>query len=326
MDGRTAAHGIRGCAHANQHLRVSGAVELEKGLTAAGSIGLEGSPVMEGEHLVQSPQQAAYAASRQQRPALDIPSVRPLRFGPGAVDLAQAVAEHPNGYRLGADGQAYAGPGQTGDASDRWQCTEGSDPPGLLPPGCTGGRPVSAPSGWSSAPDPDAIPARHWRFSGNTAADGIYFVEGWIEVDSHAGAPTAPWAVTLIALNSIRISGAPSLQAFTGDGALRNLLLVSGNDIELSGDGHNRYAGAIFAHQQVRAGGAFRLDGFVVAEHGRTTWSGDPAPDCDAGVDLQCGGDGHSLVSGAIEIHYDGLSTAGFADGVRLLSWTEIRN
>ena len=102
--------------------------------------------------------------------------------------------------------------------------------------------------------------------------------------------------------------------------------MLSGNDIEINGDaGQDSYAGGILAHQQIKVNGNPDITGFLVAEDGATTWTGDPAPNCNSGRNLFCDPYGNAIASGNPTIHFDGLGTSLFPPLVERLTWNEIR-
>lgn len=315
ISGNPTITGARGCAHANKDLEIKGDPTLEKGATASGSLTIDGNPDLEGQDIKDKEQKEDYGFSHSRKPKVMVPSVRPFKFGPQEIDLAQAVAEHPDGYRLDADCKAFIGPGQGGTA---WTCDE-------VDADCTGGTEVPIPEGWECSADSGAIPGALWKVSKNSVQDGIFFVEGWVDISGNPGSIDAPWNVSIIALNSISVSGNPSVEPFTETGTLRNLLFVSGNDIGISGNPNNKYTGAILAHQQIKLNGNPHLVGFIVAEDAKTTWEGDPAPLCQSGKDILCDDKGGNAVSGNFNLSFDGLDTVAFGDAVERQDYKEVR-
>ena len=291
-------NGRKGCTHSNGDTAIPGDPVLEKGATASGTMNISGHPTLEGT----TPDPTSYATDHQNQAAKSIPSVRPFSFGAGNVNLAAEVAA-VNGYRLASDGNVYQG--GTWDCTVN-PCTYSGTPLTTLPLGW----------GWTYTSDSDSNPAAKWDYSGGGPLDGAFFVEGWVTISS---SPSSGHA-TIIALNSIQVSGNPSLAPFTTAPThpLRNLLFVSGNDVELSGNPNLN--GAIFAHQQFKLSGSAILNGFIIAEDGQSNWT--LAPDCTSDKDLICDPNG-SLVSGNPIITYDGLSTVGFGDTIELVDWHE---
>lgn len=328
IGGNPTVTGRKGCAHSNAQLRINGHPELERGATASSTMDISGSPTLEGTRLASTSLRDAYDSSHQQRPTIAIPSVRPMRFGPSGIELWREVAGHPDGYRLDADGQVYVGPGYAGPGGPGgdWSCDEASAD-------CSGGRVIAdAHSGdwqhWRHADASSQQPRGRWSVSGGgLPAEGVFFVEGAVRIGASPGDDSDPWDVTLVALDSIAISGNPTMQPFVrgGSSKLRNTLLVSGNDVELSGSPANLYSGGIFAHQQIKLTGNPRLQGFIVAEDGASTWSGDPAPLCASPDNLLCDPHFGNAISGDPEIHYDGLSTPLYDDRLRRLAWNDVR-
>jgi hypothetical protein len=293
-------NGRKGCTHSNGDTAIPGNPLLEKGATASGTMDISGHPTLEGTN----PDPTDYASNHQNQAAKPIPRVRPLSFGAGNVNLAAEVAA-VNGYRLAYDGSVYRG-GTWDCTAD--PCTYSGTPMTTFPPGW----------GWSYTSDSDSNPAARWNYNGVGPLNGAYFVEGWVTI---TGSPSSG-QVTIIALNSIQVIGDPMLTPFTTAPThlLRNLLFVSGNDVELSGNPNLQ--GAIFAHQQFRLSGNAILNGFAIAEDGLSTWDGDPAPNWDSGMNLTHDPN-TSLVSDNPTITYDGLSTIGYGDTIELVDWHE---
>lgn len=316
ITGPVTTAGRKGCTHANGNTTISSEANLAQGATTSWIMSISGNPTMAGDYLDGS-ETGPYALAHSGQPTKPIPNVRPFAFGLDVntglpVNLASEVAA-ANGYLLASDGNVYQG--------GIWTCMED-------PPDCTAsGAPIdpSLWSGWLSV-DTSTTPT-HWKFEGGGPPSGAYFIEGWVTISSSPGSPGSPWHATFIALNSIEITGNPTLAPYTTTGNLRNLLLVSGNDIQLNGSaGVNSYQGAIFAHQQIRMNGGPAYSGFIIAENGLATWTGDPAPNCASPIDLYCDTLRGNSIDGNATITYDGLSTVGFADSIELTDWHETGN
>jgi len=300
ITGDPTINGRKGCTHSDGDTTVSSDPVLAKGATASGTLNISGNPTLEG-----TVNPAGYAADHQAQAQMTIPSVRPFNFGSGNVNLATEVsALGNNGYLLTVGGNVYEG--------GTWSCT----------PTCSfSGGPIATGSwnGWAFHPGTPA----NWDFNGMAPPNGAFFVEGWVTISSSPGSAGSPWLATIIALDSIQVIGNPTMAPFTTTGNLRNLLLVSGNDVELNGSaGLNSYQGAVFAHQQFKLNGNPGYTGFIIAEDGLSNWTGDPVPACTDGKDLICDGN-TSLVSGDPAITYDGLSTSGYGDSIELADWHE---
>lgn len=98
-----------------------------------------------------------------------------------------------------------------------------------------------------------------------------------------------------------KISGNPSIVPFaTSLESLQNVLLLTGNDLEVSSNPDAAgYEDAILVHQQVKINGNPNIKGFIMAGDGQPTWSGDPFPEGPPGVTM-------NEVSGNPTITYDG--------------------
>jgi hypothetical protein len=311
--GNSKLSGSRGCAHANRDMSISGNPSMSAGASASDDMTISGNPTMEGAVLDTGAKKSAYADDHDRQPGVEIPSVRPFSFGPNGVNLAQAVRA-AGGYRFDSNCRIYQG--------GTWSCSEAAND-------CTGGTMIANLSsgqkwnGWSCSSDSSSRPPSFWSLSGNSTVNGAFFVEGWVNVSGNPGSSAVPWLATIIALNTIDISGTPTMAPSTSIGQLRNLLLVSGNDIGLSGNlGATTKPGAIFAHQQIKNNGNVVMNGFLIGEDGKTTWGGDPAPSRYSGKDVLSAG---YELSGNVDITYNGLDTSGYGGAMRRVRWRELR-
>ena len=347
MSGNAEVLGSKGCVHSNGNLKLSGSVAIIGEATASGNLTVQNNGLDVGGVTLSGTTKTSYEAGASNQPLQQVPSVRPMLFGAQAIPLPTHVMNDPNGYRLDADGNIYVGPGFAGPggAGGAWTC---SDTGGSS--NCSGGRALSA-------AEKTTLKLSGWSFSGGTwstgagsPVNGVYFIETSVTIGSNWGSSNCatdpcPWRATLIALNSIRVTGTPVISSYyqssilggpgyvtpaspVGPWELRNLLLISGNDLELKGNGSSvEYAGGLFAHQQVGFTGTPYIKRFLYAANGATTWPGDPAPNCNSALDLQtCGAvTGEQSISGNYKIEYDGLGTAALAPLVRRLSWSDVR-
>jgi hypothetical protein len=324
ISGNPVVVGTRGCAHANEDVGISGNPRFETGATASRDMDISGNPNLEGENIDTNAEKDAYEADHDSWPLQEIPSVRPFQFGPDGINLAEAV-QRTGGYRLDSNCRVYS-------STTAWTCNENSAD------WCTGGLQVADLSrgakwnGWECSSDSSSIPRALWKVGGDTATNGAFFVEGWVNISGNPGQSGRAWESTLVAMNTIDISGNPKMAPFATSGDLRNMLLVSGNDIGLGGTlGASGKPAGVFAHQQVKNNGDFLLTGFLVSEAGGTTWAGDPAPNGLSGKDLLPGGVDLAEydVSGNARINYSGLDVIGFRPGpatVERFAWAEVRN
>ena len=346
LSGNASILGSKGCVHSNGGLALAGSMTAIGQATASSALSVQNNSVeVGGIRLSSAALRSSYEADASQQPVLQVPSVRPMLFGAQAIPLATHVMNDPNGYRLDADGNIYVGPGFAGGAGGAWNCSDtgtGSD--------CSGGRALTA-------AEKTALKLGGWSFSGGqwstgagSPVNGVYFIETPVTIGSNWGGSNCaidpcPWRATLVSLNSIRVTGTPVMSSYyqstvppgfgyvtpaspVGAWELRNLLLVSGNDLQLRGIGASvEYAGGLFAHQQIGFTGTPYIKGFLYAENGASTWPGDPAPNCNSALDLQtCGATaGEHSIGGNYRIEYDGLGTAALAPLVRMLSWSDVK-
>ena len=69
--------------------------------------------------------------------------------------------------------------------------------------------------------------------------------------------------------------------------ALQNLLLVTGDDLEISSNMMANSAGsAILVHQQLKITGSPELSAFIIVGAGQPSWVGDPFPKSGLGINL----------------------------------------
>lgn len=281
ISGNPAIMGTCGGAHANEDMRVDGApkAQMSNGLTVSnqtvtnrgldiangfqidgnsacvGSAACDNAPGLQPDanKLNTTAKKDTYTATNNAAELADIPKIN-------AAEYAQHVAtlgEGGKGYICRLDGQI-----QTGGSCDAAT--------GL----CSGGSPPSvAPSGWSCS-------GGRWEVSGNSAANGVFYSEGETRISGSPGSSSNPLQATIIARDSINISGSPQMKPYpTTDDALKNHLLVTGNDLEISGNAGMNYSNsAILVHQQFKISGSPEITGFIMSNDGLPTWTGDPFP------------------------------------------------
>jgi hypothetical protein len=265
--------GACGGAHSNDDLQVSGnpAVQMADGLTAANlnvagglipeGMNISATPIIAGTSLDSFEKRGAYEATHGNVEPYDIPRINPAEYAPHVASLEG----NGKGYMLHGDGTVTTGPGASCDAS------------GL----CTGGTVVARPTGWSFS-------GGTWSVAGAIAEDGIFYSETKVDISGNIGSANFPWQASIIARDSIRVSGDSYLRPYpTASLPLQNHLLVTGNDLEISGNLTATFAaGAILAHQQIRVTKNSQIAGFVIAGDGQPAWAGDPFTDSSAGVAL----------------------------------------
>ena len=278
--------GACGGAHSNDDMQVLGspAIQMTDGLTSANTNGgggvipegmsITGTPCVgspacfsapdqrpTGNQLDTAEKRGAYEAGHSGAQPYDLPRINPADYAPHIASLG----EGGKGYILHDDGTVTTGPGITCETS------------GL----CAGGTPVPAPQGWSFS-------VGKWTVAGTTAADGVFYSEGKVEVSGNTGSPNLPWQATIIARDSIIISGDIYVRPYpSASSPLENHLLVTGNDLQISGNMTANYAGgAILAHQQIKITKDPQIAGFVVAGDGQPTWAGDSFAESGIGIGL----------------------------------------
>ena len=102
-----------------------------------------------------------------------------------------------------------------------------------------------------------------WKFDGNSGTDGTYYVEGPATISGNPGNPATPIALTIIAEDSIEISGRPDLIPDTPE-----LMFVTDGDLKIS----NRpkmpltVEGAILVHEQLDISSRPTLSGQIMVE------------------------------------------------------------
>jgi hypothetical protein len=282
--------GTCGGMHSNGDLTMNGNPSAEQagGFTSTGYMNIVGNPCIGSNQCDENPRPDAYVLSEDEdkaiyendysgQPHVDISEINP-------ANVASRVAA------LGASGYGYI-------LHDDGTVTVGGtcDSAGL----CTGGTGVSIPDGWSYQTSPSVA----WKMSGTTAADGVFYVETNVVVQSSPGSEATPWQATIIARDSIDYSGSPALKPYpTSDTELEGIMLMTGNDLKITGSvALEGQGGAILVHQQLILSGTITIDGYVFAGDGSPTWTGDPFPTSSSGTDL---GGSHSM-SGNPTIHYD---------------------
>jgi Tfp pilus assembly protein PilX len=277
--------GACGGAHSNDDMQVSGnpAVQMADGLTAA-NMNVAGGAIPEGMNIPGSPcignaacatssqglsannldslqKRAAYESSHNSAVPYDIPRINPADYAPHVASLGI----NGNGYILHDDGTVTAGPGIS------------CDPSGF----CAGGAFVPVPAGWSFSQGT-------WSVGSVTAADGVFYSETKIDISGNIGTASLPWQATIIARDSIRATSDLYWRPYpTPSLPLKDHLLVTGNDLDISGNMTATYApGAILVHQQLRITKNPQITGFIIAGDGQSTWAGDPFTNSSLGVAL----------------------------------------
>ena len=101
-----------------------------------------------------------------------------------------------------------------------------------------------------------------WTISGNSAANGTFYVEGKATISGNPGTDAVPLQITLLAEGSIEIGGNPDITADTPE-----ILFVTDGDLKISGsldmplDG-----GQILVHEQIQISGNPEITGQIIVE------------------------------------------------------------
>jgi hypothetical protein len=257
------------------------------GTPCIGSAACASNPQPDEYELNSGQEREAYEASHNSAATYSIPEINPAQY-------ASAVAGSAGGYVLKADCTVVAGAGATFSN-------------GLH---TSGGTVVSTPSGWSCS-------GGTWKVSGNSAADGVFYAEGRVDISGNPGSSSSPWQATIVARDSIKISGNPSITPFaTSSESLQNVLILTGNDLEISGNPSvTGTGGGILTHQQVKISGNPDIKGFIMAGDGKPTWAGDPFLESSSGVTM-------NEVSGNPTFTYNGdLGAAVLPPVVTQIGW-----
>jgi hypothetical protein len=284
INGNPKIMGLCGGAHSNDDVQISGnpGIQMVDGVTASNSVTIGGQLAegmdISGNPCIGSPacgdasppsqyvldtntEKNNYEAGHNNAAEQTLPTINPAAYAP-KVAAMEAAGNH---YILHDNGTVTLG-GSCGSN-------------GL----CTGGTAVSVPAGWTFS-------SGTWIVGGSSAANGVFYSEGKIEVGGSPGTSESPWQATLISRDSMIISGNPYIKPYpTSSTDLQNQLLVSGNDLTISGSNGmmaNYEPGAILVHQQIKISGNPQIKGFIMSGDGQPTWTGDPFPNSSDGVTL----------------------------------------
>jgi len=284
--------GTCGGLHSNGDLTVSGnpTAELSGGFTSTGYMNVSGNPCIGSDQCDEDPQPEAYVLDTAEdktiyendysgQPLVPMAKIDPADLAPRVAALGVAG----KGYILNNDGTATVS-----DVSNPITC----DAYGL----CTGGTGVAIPTGW-------IWDNPGWKISGDSAADGVFYVEERVTISGNVGSPSTPWQATIIARDSIEWSGNPDVKPYpTSDAQLQGIMIMTGNDLKISGNaGVDGQGGAVLVHQQLDVSGNITVDGYILAGNGLPTWTEDPFPTSSSGTDLV---PSHTM-SGNPTIQYD---------------------
>ncbi len=303
--------GTLGGLHSNDGIMLSGdpAVQMPDGVTASNSYvtgdGLPGSgveisgvPCIGSADCANDPPDPAYVLDTNEEkddyetdyssaPSYTVPEINPANYASAVASAGGFILREDCTVVTGADAQFGNGLN------------------------IAGGIFVSPPSGWTCS-------SGTWEVSGDSVVDGIFYAEGQVKVSGNPGNQTNPWQATIVARDTVTFSGNPSIQPYpTTSSDLQNILFVTGNDLEISGNPTaSGYEGAILAHQQVKINGNPIIDGFILASDGMPSWSGDPFTDRSLGVTM-------NEISGNPTITYNGNIGISLLSEYTITSWNQ---
>ena len=150
-------------------------------------------------------------------------------------------------------------------------------------------------------------PSGLWKMNGTSIGDGIFYVEGNINVLNMP----SPFQVTILADGYIDFGGSGIVVNYQGGPSpdIDQLFLVAGTNLEFSGNPTNQIEGMMYAGEQMSISGTVDLKGFIVSAN---------LADVESLVSPE------SSISGSLTVTYNcnGVSPF-FSDRVIILSWEE---
>ncbi len=167
---------------------------------------------------------------------------------------------------------------------------------------------------WSITGDGNALfgsitqPGGLWKVNGTDVADGIFYVEGDINV---LNSP-APWNTTIISEGYIDVGASPDMTNYQGGPSpdIDQLFLIAETDLEFAGNPSNTITGMMYAGEQMSISGTVDLVGYVIS-----------ADKFDAENLVTP----ESSISGSLTVTYDCSGASPFfSDHVAILSWQKM--
>jgi hypothetical protein len=283
INGNPNIMGICGGVHSNDDVQISGnpGIQMVDGVTGSNTVSGGGS-LPEGMDISGNPCIGNAACDDNPKPSqyvLDSSSER-NNYESGHDHAAQQTLPTINPADYATKVAAMGGSGNHYILHDNGTVTLGGS---CLSSGlCTGGTSTSVPSGWEFS-------SGTWKVGGSSAANGVFYSEGQIEISGSPGSSSTPWQATLISRDSMKVNGNPYIKPYpTSSTDLQNQLFVTGNDLEISGNlgvmTANYAPAAILVHQQIKISGNPQINGFIISGDGQPTWTGDPFTDSSQGV------------------------------------------
>ncbi len=162
---------------------------------------------------------------------------------------------------------------------------------------------TSGGSYWNGWKRDSISPVRWTCCNGVTPPDGMYYVEGNVNISSNPGSAGTPWEVTIVAEGHIEVSGNPYLadhkDAFEPPG-VQNLFMVAGTDLKFNGNATHTIEGIMAAGEQLQISGNPLIEGFIIVRGASNSdglvsdnnLSGNFTLRYSGGMDTPWGGDG----------------------------------
>lgn len=152
------------------------------------------------------------------------------------------------------------------------------------------------------------LPTGLWKVNGSSVPDGMYYVEGNVQV---LNTPAA-WQTSILSEGYIDFGANADVVNYTGSSSpdVDEMFLVAATDIKFSGTPSNQIQGLIYAGEQLEISGTVDLNGYAI--------SADLA-------DVENLVSPASTISGSMTLTYNKDRVAPFFDDkVQLLSWRQI--
>ncbi|MEK7251653.1 MAG: hypothetical protein AAB198_00160 [Actinomycetota bacterium] len=251
ISGNPDFHGSAASAHANGFVTVSGNPSFHDGCLTGSADGLVSGNL--NVHASCPP-----ASEQFVQPVETIPNIVPRDLWP--------LSE----YDMCPDGTVSAGP-----AHPTLGNTAGAEP-------CLGQllhQSSLVYRGWKFDGCCDAKEGAKWAYDANSPYDGAYyFHEATVRVPTGPGTNTMPWKVLIIAAGSgscpaivggdVFMSGNAVFSPYTAGSAHtdNHLAIVSGRDIEWSGNGRLKEPGIVAAHEQIKINGNPQVESAFIAQ------------------------------------------------------------
>lgn len=251
--GNPTFHGVAASAHSNANVTVPGNPTFQDGCLTASTGG-----TVTGNLNVHA--SCPSTSTRFTQPTQYVPEIVPRnQWGLSEYDMCP-------------DGKVRAGPGHPtlGATAGTAPCTTGT----ILSQSAT-----TPYRGWKYTGCCSATEGAGWTYDTNTAYDGAYyFYQGTVRIPNSPGTNNNPWMVTIIAEASgscpnnvggdVFLSGSMALAPYTAGSkhSGNGFAVLSGRDVDWSGNGKLLAPGVVAAREQISIGGNVDVDGAFIAE------------------------------------------------------------